>query len=403
MSSSSTVPAQNEQDLPEIAFPLPGGGALRYWFSRPGFSYKTAYYTYWSDGLLRRSNEKKWSPKIAGWNKNIREQLCIADFDKPEKLPPAYPTFDSLYEYLKATYSGSGIIVRTFSGKVKLIFVIRLSDQYSLDEYPMNTETAHRFLKERLGEELFNAIDLNPSAQHTLGLTPEIVEALRRQLPVIPVIPLNRSIVVGAPENTGINCIPIKQRRLIKYEEPLETLDPAIRRAVGRSKPRESVLRWLLCSRALISEEGFPMSQLWVAEQLGFSQGAICKALMHFQKHGLLKVIDHSFKWGNEAHGKRYIAIGALAAEIKHLAPNRKEPEPFPDFIPNQEWDQTLYGLLVSGWYLYPKQYLENVRQLPGSRLKPGRLDKALRRLNEYRKEKSLEGYGLPSSLKDSA
>lgn len=400
MPQSSTPSPQTEQDLPDIAFPLPGGSALRYWFPKKGVSYKNASLTWMSRGLLRRAKKKEYCPAIAGWNTHTREQLVIADFDKEEKLPKDYPTFDALHGHLKSAYAGSGIVVRSYSNNVKLIFIIRL-----MDERPMDMDTALGFLKEQLGDGLYSAIDKNPSAQHTLGLTPEIVEELRRSLAVISITPLYRSSVGEGQREPVTSCIPIQrdtQSQFTKYEGLIEELHPDLRRYINRSKIREVLVRWLLHRRELIKDTGFDLPSTWIAKQLDVRQGKVTEALKKAQSNGLLKLIDDSYAWwGAKPHGKTYIAIGALAEEIQRLAPKHKKPPPFPEYIEDHTWEDTLFELALK-YYRFPDEYMENFRCVPGWNLKD-RPEKALRAINSVRKWNELPEYVPSSSLKDTA
>jgi hypothetical protein len=400
VSLSSAPSTQNEQDSPEIAFPLPGGGELRYWYPN-GKSYKTATLTWMGPGLTkRRAGKKGHSPCIAGWNDNIREQLVIADFDKLEKLPPTYPSFDALYAHLKNAYAGMGIAFRTYSGNVKLVFVIRL-----MDDLPMDLDTSFEFLRYRLGDELFDAADKKKSAQTNLGLTPEIVEELRRSLPVISVIPLYRCTVRGA-EKTGYSCTPLKQNECNNdnelfsvYEGPMDTLKVEIKRFIGKSPTRKKLIRYLLHRRGLITEEGFDLPTPWISEQLKAKQDTVWESLKMAttEEFGLLKVIDHTYSYGRDGKGKTYVATGALAEEIQRLAPRQRKPEPFPPLIKDGAWEEELKRLAMS-WYPYPDEFLNNVTRLTGWNLEgKERPQKAIRVLNRFR-----QWNGLPKHVLDS-
>jgi hypothetical protein len=352
-----------------------------------------------SQGLLRRARQKEYCPAIAGWNTRIPEQLVIADFDKEEKLPKDYPSFDALHVRLKTTYAGKGIAVRSYSNKVKLIFIIRL-----MDEHPMDMDTALGFLKERLGDELYGAIDKNPSAQHTLGLTPEVVEELRQSLPAISITPLNRFNAAEGEERLVTSCIPIQrdtQSQFTKYDGLIEELHPDLLRYIHRSKIREKLVRWLLHRRELIKDTGFDLPSTWIAKQLDVGQGKVTEALKKAQSAGLLKLIDDSYAWwGAKPHGKTYVASGALAEEIQRIAPKHKKPPPFPEYIEDHTWEDTLFELALK-YYRFPDEYMENFRCVPGWNLKD-RPEKALRAINSVRKWNKLPEY-VPPSLKDIA
>lgn len=392
MSLSSAPYAQNEQELPEIAFPLPGGSALRWEFPIKGKKYDQWRRTHMDPKLLKSVSEKGNSPRIACWSDHMREQLVIADFDKLEKLPAHLPSFDALFEFLVRHVAGSGVVVRTYSNKVKVIYPIRL-----MDYGPMDKETCLGFLKERLPSGLFNAIDTSTTAFKVLGLTPSIVTELRRALAVISIIPLSRSSCAEEDSRLVTSSIPnsnVKHKVFNVYTGSIEALKPELRKYIGRSKIRENLIRWLLYRRSLISNEGFGLSCLFLADQIEALQGKVTDALKRAQlpDNELLRVVDASF---NLKKAKRYIAVGALSEEIDRLAPQFRTPEPFPAMIKDGDWEEELKRLAMS-WYRAPKEFLIEVSQLPDWNLND-RPHKAVRVLNRFR-----QWNGLPKHVLDS-
>lgn len=383
----SIPPATSQyQPEPAIAFRYPSGAPARYSLYRKGESGNPDKYrrTWMSPFLLKQPKKKEACPKLACWNRHTREQIIPADFDK---LPEGYASFDDLERSLKATYRGAAIVVRTFSQKVKVIFVVRIPENEI-----MNRETSLRFLKEHLEPGLFDIVDKRHSALTIIALTPVIVTELQDRLHRIPVkaVPVE-PLDVGGRVSSGILSIPINtQYEFTIYDGPIEALGPEIRRYIGRSRVREKLVRCLVYRTGLIKDEGFCLSSIMLGRQLGVQQGSITKALKHAQAVGLLEVIDDSFRTGSEARAKRYVALGALRDEITRLAPVK--PIVAPEAIEDGTWDEELFDLAQRYYRRPADEFLEAVRGIPGWNLKD-RCTKAIRAYNWWRRLNNLPEY----------
>lgn len=374
--SSRSSGSSRADSAPNDLFVLPNGAAVPYRLpSDKGDPWRTwdlDYVRHWA------SDTKSGTVKICGWaskSNQSNQHLVIADFDRLlyEEPTVGFSTADHwspLRSYLRMIYQGKGIVLTSFSGKCKVIFVVETPKGVS-----MNRQIALDTLQSILPDDLFEIIDKSTSALSLTILTPGIINILSKELPNISVIPCildsidlekdnqdlfpNFDETKATPSNTSppkecyISCIPTHKYK--SYEGELGCLAEFEKGARGK------ILR-VLCAMPRL-RTGFDISQIVMAKTVGVSQKTVHVNLQWFISKGLLKVTNGSYRAGKKAmtYQAAWLLLETLDAVYRH-----RTKAILPTAIANGEWTRTLRWVALTFFRLKGRAYLTWALSIPG-------------------------------------
>jgi hypothetical protein len=329
------------------AFILPGGYYLAYAFPWT----KGSQYT-WTNfdvgptfNKRLESKSKKDCIKLGCWSSDRdsyydRQVLIMADFDH---LYDEFTSFNSLAKYMENTYGKTGLVIRSFSGKVKIVFVVHLKPGINI-----NQQHALETLRVLLNERDYNHIDKSLGALSLSFLTKESFLKLKIELPYKPVHELQVSSKPVKPDHVY---------RTFKSKIP-EFLIPFI----GKNKKKEKFIRILLECKMLMYD-GFNLPLKKLAKECEVDPKTISSWIRHLKTLNLLECIDETYIIGKKA--KTFKAKNEL---LTFLSSTKKEKITIPSKIDDGKWYKTLF--IVRTILKNETLYTEWFNSLPDNHLK---------------------------------
>jgi len=307
-----------------------------------------------------------------------RQQLIIADFDN--ELPPAFQAddWDSFYNYSKELINQNGLVIRSVSGKVKIIFVVELPKSGPLT---ITKAIALESLNKLLPIDLFDYIDKNDSAHNKCFVNPKIISMLIKHLPHLK--------VHQAALGEDVYLIQDKQLPKVKKEPLREYKDPIPKELLPfisgkRPQQKERFLRILLETQALIGY-GFDLACTKISKQLGVSNQCILDWISEAIALEWLFILDPTVKVGKKA--KTYGADGDLLAALQsHPKATLLRKDPLPSLIPDGEWENYIIGSIRWRFLRDEEAFRDYFGSLPGATLKdrPTKLEQAIKLNRNY-------------------
>jgi len=233
--------------------------------------------------------------------------IVAADFDN---LPDGFMDWDHFEQYLYQTYSESGLVVRTPSGKCKVLFQLKMPSGVKLIRLDrMNT------LKELLLPEDFPWIDEVPTALTKVYLTPAMLPKLQSWKPKF-----HKPCLMDAPKiptfselearYTYQNLMEAAQRFKPKEIEIQGKVFDLLATAFPRMSEdtRLSISIYLVRYRTRLAQ-GFPLNQKLMANMIQCKQPYVAKILKKLIDMGWLK--DKKF-FVPGFQAKKHSTIGEL-------------------------------------------------------------------------------------------
>lgn len=301
----------------ENLFSLPNGNALPYALPYEKTPNNKFYRTH-DYSIIRnwKAKRKQDQLKINLWGASDIK-LIAADFDTHH----GFHSYDALEAYLKSIYKNQAIIFRTFSNKVKMLFLTSSNK--------MNKNIALETLSSILEPELFDMIDKSPTS-----------------LQICYVNKKNLSIISNSLKTCKVyDAVFPEKMSYREFKGTLPILGTDKQYIVKLNSVKERFLRTLLAMPQLMNQFDLPTTSL--SESLDVTPMYVHKLLKQFINLGLLEVVDSNYTVGVKA--KTYKATGKLLEILKNLYKDKKSlykaipKHPLPSEIKSGEWNDTVY------------------------------------------------------------
>lgn len=231
-----------------------------------------------------------------------------SDKDKREEAPLRIASkWDQVAVDLRARFAGKGHVFTSRSGRLKVAFVVEVL--YPQQRLPKKVAT--EFLK-WIAEDLLDGADRGKSGLFTSFIIESEIEAFRAAISTLTPIkidltgwPLLSSEDFFNPQRIG--------DKTDRCFTPLKALPPEFE-GVCLTWNARKLLRCLCALPGLVRREGYDLPQDILANSTGIDQSSVSRLLRQFQKRGLIRRLDSSFRPGVKA--KTYRARGLLKMAI---------------------------------------------------------------------------------------
>ncbi len=337
-------------------FPLPDpSGALRYaWSRQPGVVAS------WEQIAIDESKAAQWNitiknhlPRVSFWNTGCNQVILCADFDK---VPNGYRDYDELENRMVAFYKDSALVLRSFSGKVKVLFIaekeenVRMSNKIALDNL-------RRLLPPNIDEK-----DIDPSTgalQWTF-----VSQGIKERMQQLPRLKVHTLIAPAqnieiTPKETPKSEAPLREHAGEIPDDLLLFLKEE-KFLMNGTSDRERFVRILLASPQLMYDNGFGISALKIKKQGIASHTTIYKLVSKLVKLGLLKKVSGYII---KKKANCYIANGILREAIANLPPPLNYRK-LPKTILDGEWYSTLWYASYKFRYKLEEDFIKWVKTI---------------------------------------
>lgn len=321
-----------------------------------------------------KKEDKRKQPKLglwSAWRENSRLILIAADFDS---LPKGIDSFEDLHDKLLKNYGEIGIVIKTISGKCKVLFQIEIIDEKRRD----HSKAALIALEGLLDSALFEVCDKSFAALSITFVSPENVKLISERLEALrPVFNegdyYNKLGVPYLPEKIAERAIGEPSVDIVcknKTTEPIQVFQGMLNGLLDEffnGSQKEVVVRALLCNKRLL--RGAQVSQGYYARELGVNQSNVSRTIKALRKSGNLEIVG-KYKVGKS--GNRYKACGELKRALESIedTPLRQN---LPTFISDGDWNRTLIWVAHSHFSGDPEGFKKWAHSLDGWRLEDRR------------------------------
>lgn len=360
-------------------FKLPNGKHLKYEYSRNGI--KVGSQDTWTKARnceefwrTARSPKKEQLPKLGLWSSRSNQHLLAIDIDK---LPEGFLSFEELYNKLLNTLDKVAIVLRSPSGKVKVLFLVEVYGGIIPTDSSIKS-----VLNQLLPSDLNCTVD--PQGTKLCFVNESMARIISERLPYLPVfLSMRVSGPTGAvrrdeaPKEPRFYRGPIPDSLLVFQKHYKSKLEPS----------KEKFLRYLLASPNLIWGLDLPITHL--GKLMGTTPTSVSTWIKWLIQNRWLQLVSGKYAKGKKA--RRFKANGKLLSFLKILYPthtDRQTPPP-PSVIRDGEWNDAGWSAIVH--FQNRSKVLDWFYNIPGNDLK-GREKKILHQLQEWERGRLSKG-----------
>jgi len=331
------------------------GSPIRYSLPIPGKS--DLFRTYETKDFLKHLNKMKKErlPLLDLWSSKYK--IVVADFDH---LPKTFTDWSDFRKFLSFQYGHMGLVLKSPSGKAKMMFLIELPDGQAMS-LGIALDTLDWFLE---GEER-KAIDRSESANCRCFINERMYNDIRNAIDRLPIFP---AILDSAEDKPLETKIVRRWNFLAKDAIGLDLL-----KEILTTKAQWFLARYILGSAKLAMDE-IDLPQPYIIGQAEIqgdyvpSLPALSSARASFVKLGLLELTDAEYGRGKKGMSYRATGILLQACEtvLEHQTPRADHVPPVS--IVDGEWNTIL--LKEVNYFLKYELWNDWFYSLPGCREK---------------------------------